>query len=74
MARKRPNEKESPFTPAGDLEDESNLDEVLMEESDDAEPEIVDAHLADESELPVVEEEFTELLDDDSAADEEEYN
>ena len=35
MAPKHPKQEESPFAPSGDLEDESKLDEVLIEEMDE---------------------------------------
>jgi hypothetical protein len=35
MAPKRYKDDDSPFTPSGDLEDESTLDEILMDGDDD---------------------------------------
>ncbi|MFH0920152.1 MAG: hypothetical protein V1913_07295 [Fibrobacterota bacterium] len=66
----------SPFTSAGDLEDESNLDEILMEEFDDDEKEPEEGAL---DEIPILEDEpVLEELDEEEVDDEdgaeEEFN
>jgi hypothetical protein len=52
MASKRYKDDDSPFTPAGDLEDESILDEILMDGDDEESPEESPAENFDDDDAP----------------------
>ncbi len=64
MAPKRYKDDDSPFTPSGDLEDESTLDEILMDgdDEDDDDKEYEGENFAD-TELPT-DDDDDELLDE----------
>jgi len=65
MARKRHSDEDSHFTSAGDLEDESTLAEILLEEKDD-EDDDADPVLPDDDLDELLDTEDLDELDDEA--------